>query len=76
MTPTLAVIQLPGSFDFAAVKQLVLDSVSSENSKRVYGQALDQLELVPDAAGGRNLQGHGERVQGRPGSQRAGTVLD
>ena len=43
MTPTLAVIQLSGSFDFAAVKQLVLDSVSSENSKRVYGQALDSF---------------------------------
>jgi site-specific recombinase XerD len=41
MTPTIAVIQLPGSFDFTAVKQLVLDSVSSENSKRVYGQNLD-----------------------------------
>ena len=47
------------------LKTLVLDSVSSPITKRVYNMALDEfMALVPAGAAARLHQGHRERVAG------------
>jgi hypothetical protein len=58
------------------LKMLVLDSVSSPITKRVYNMALNEfMGVVPAGAAARLHEGHGERVAGIAGRASPRVVL-
>jgi len=60
--------------DWKKLKTLVLDSVSSPITKRVYNMGLDEfLARVPAGAAARLHKGHRERLAGIPGGPRLGS---
>ncbi len=61
--------------EWRRMKSLVLDSVSSPISKRVYNMALDEFfGWVRPGAAARLHQGHRERMARNPGGTLAGVV--
>ena len=58
------------------LKALVLDSVSSPITKRVYNMALNEFGLVPAGSPARLHQSHRERVAGITGGPQARLFVD
>ena len=74
MTDLIAVEKIA---QWQKLKTLVLDSVSSPITKRVYNMALDEfMGWVPAGAAAGLHQGHRERVAGIAGGPRPGVVVD